>query len=105
MVVATCRLPGLFSIINFGRKELKQTGSGHFSCIGGYHSESNKALVLDTARFKYPPYWVDFDQLYDSINSFDIETGKKRGVLVLSKDPYKGWEKRDHDQLIADNLD
>ena len=91
-MLATCRLPGIYSIINFGRKELKQTGSGHFSCIGGYHSESNKVLVLDTARFKYPPYWVDFDTLYESVNSIDKANGKKRGLLVLSKDPYSAAE-------------
>lgn len=86
MVLASCRLPGMYSIINFGRKELKQTGSGHFSCIGGFHSHSQKILVLDTARFKYPPYWVDIDQLYNSVNSIDNNSGKKRGILVLSKD-------------------
>jgi glutathione gamma-glutamylcysteinyltransferase len=42
-------------------------------------------LVLDTARFKYPPFWVELEKLYDSINSIDNETGKMRGLVVLGK--------------------
>jgi len=37
-MIKTCsKIPGMFCIINFGRKELEQTGTGHFACIGGYH--------------------------------------------------------------------
>ena len=24
---------------------------------GGYHAERDMVLILDTARFKYPPHW------------------------------------------------
>jgi len=41
---------------------------------------------MDTARFKYPPFWVNIDMLYDSLNSIDKDAGKKRGFIVLSKD-------------------
>ena len=64
---------------------MDQTGTGHFSCIGGYDPETNKVLVLDTARFKYPPFWVDFDMLCKSLASLDIDTGKKRGFIVASR--------------------
>jgi glutathione gamma-glutamylcysteinyltransferase len=47
-----------FIIVNFSRTYLGQTGIGHFSPIGGYHKEKQLVLVLDVARFKYPPYWV-----------------------------------------------
>ena len=33
---ATCKIPNMYMILNFGRVELEQTGSGHFSCVGGY---------------------------------------------------------------------
>ena len=75
----------MYAIVNFGRKELEQTGSGHFACIGGYNSRSEKALVMDTARFKYPPFWVDVDQLYRSVCTTDKATGNNRGFLVLSE--------------------
>ena len=67
VVKATCTIPSLYCILNFGRNELEQTGSGHFSCVGGYDPLTQKVLVMDTARFKYPPFWVDADQLYESV--------------------------------------
>ena len=36
---------------------LLQTGDGHFSPVAGYHAGTDSVLVLDVARFKYPPYW------------------------------------------------
>jgi glutathione gamma-glutamylcysteinyltransferase len=71
--------------VNFGRQELEQTGSGHFACIGGFHPSSGRVLVLDTARFKYPPFWVEIEMLYNSINSQDMDSNKRRGFLVVSK--------------------
>ena len=44
---------------------LTQTGTGHFSPIGGYHAEKDLALILDVARFKYPPYWMPLPLLWE----------------------------------------
>lgn len=40
---------------------------------------------MDTARFKYPPFWVDADQLYESVRSMDNDANKMRGFMMLSK--------------------
>jgi hypothetical protein len=40
---------------------------------------------MDTARFKYPPFWVDADQLYESVRSLDKDANKMRGFMMLSK--------------------
>uniref|UniRef100_A0A0A9Z1L9 glutathione gamma-glutamylcysteinyltransferase n=1 Tax=Lygus hesperus TaxID=30085 RepID=A0A0A9Z1L9_LYGHE len=45
-------------VASYSRKSLNQTGDGHMSPIGGYHEPSDHVLILDVARFKYPPYWV-----------------------------------------------
>jgi len=58
-------------MVNVSRKILDQTGDGHFCPIGGFNNNAKKVLMLDTARFKYPPHWVDIDLLYDSIKSID----------------------------------
>ena len=42
-------------------------------------------LLLDTARFKYPPHWVDLNMLYDSMDTLDTETDTKRGFIILSR--------------------
>lgn len=73
-------------VISFSRKTLGQTGDGHFSPIGGFHPESNMALVLDTARFKYPSYWCSAKILYESLMPIDKETGLSRGYFLLSYD-------------------
>jgi glutathione gamma-glutamylcysteinyltransferase len=43
---------------------LPAAGDGHFSPIGGYSAREDMVLILDTARFKYPPHWVPLEMLY-----------------------------------------
>lgn len=60
-------------------KFLLQTGTGHFSPIGGYHAGKDMALILDVARFKYPPHWVPLKLLWEAMDHFDETTGQRRG--------------------------
>ena len=76
-------------IISFSRTALGQTGDGHFSPIGAYDEEEKQVLVMDTARFKYPSYFVDSRLLYDSMFPIDKATGKPRGYFILSKGSMK----------------
>lgn len=85
MIQASSKIHGFYSIVNFGRKELNQTGTGHYACVGGYHPASEKVLLMDTARFKYPPFWVDIDQLFQSVRSLDKDINKMRGFIMVSK--------------------
>ena len=39
-------------VVSYSRKQLGQTGDGHYSPIGGYHRASDQVLILDVARFK-----------------------------------------------------
>lgn len=73
-----------FLICNFSRKYLQQTGDGHFSPIGGYHAASDMVLILDVARFKYPPYWVPLQTLWSSMAVTDEKTKKSRGYFIVS---------------------
>ncbi|HEX7081589.1 MAG TPA: phytochelatin synthase family protein [Gammaproteobacteria bacterium] len=72
-------------VVNYSRRALGQTGGGHFSPIGGYHVPTDKVLVLDTARFKYPPHWVPVDLLFDAMEDEDRDTGRPRGWLLIDK--------------------
>jgi len=74
-----------FLVTSFDRASLGQTGSGHFSPIGGYHAPYDAALVLDVARFKYPPYWVPLRKLWDAQLVEDEVTGRSRGWFHLSR--------------------
>ena len=82
-------------VVSFSRRALKQTGDGHFSPVGAFNKESSKVLILDTARFKYPSYFADVDELYEAMKPIDKDTGLPRGYFILSRNcerklqPYK----------------
>lgn len=74
---------GSVVVVAYDRARLGQTGSGHFSPIGGFHSRRDLALVLDVARFKYPPHWVPVERLFHAMESVDPATGRARGFMTL----------------------
>ena len=84
-VEAATRSPERMLIASYCRSALGQTGAGHYSPIGGYHAESDRLLLLDVARFKYPPHWVPVSLLYGAMHDRDPATERPRGWLVLSK--------------------
>jgi glutathione gamma-glutamylcysteinyltransferase len=71
----------------YDRAAMGQTGSGHFSPLGGYHRARDLALVLDVARFKYPPHWVPAERLWRAMQGIDPATGRARGWLTLRRCP------------------
>ena len=81
VIEATTRDEPAVLIVNYSRRTLGQTGDGHFSPIGGYHARTDSVLVLDTARFKYPPHWVALDQLFAAMQALDGATGLPRGWI------------------------
>ena len=72
-------------VASYTRKVLGQTGDGHFSPIGGYHPARDLVLLLDVARFKYPPHWVPLAKLHEAMQPIDSESGRPRGWLVLKR--------------------
>jgi len=74
-------------VASYDRAGLDQTGSGHFSPIGGYHAARDLVLVLDVARFKYPPHWIPAERLWQAMQALDTTTGRSRGWLALRPDP------------------
>lgn len=57
--------------INYHRKELGQVGGGHFSPIGAYDPNTDSFLILDVAKYKYPPVWAPAKYLFDSMATYD----------------------------------
>lgn len=72
-------------IASYDRAGLDQTGSGHFSPVGGYHAARDLVLVLDVARFKYPPHWISAERLWQAMHAVDPATGRSRGWLSLQR--------------------
>jgi hypothetical protein len=52
----------------------------HNSPLVAYHKETDMILMLDTARYKYPPRWIKTADLYKAMNTADYFTGNTRGV-------------------------
>jgi hypothetical protein len=46
-----------------------------------YHAGSDSVLILDVARFKYPPHWLPLSQLWKSMLRHDPTTGEPRGFV------------------------
>ena len=76
---------GIHMVAAYSRKILGQTGDGHFSPIAGYHPQKDLVLLLDVARFKYPPHWVPSFLLWQAFEPPDPETNRSRGYVLLQK--------------------
>lgn len=74
----------------YDRAGLEQTGSGHYSPVAGWHEERDLALLLDVARFKYPPHWVPVPMLFSAMHALDPATGRSRGYLLLERSDASG---------------
>lgn len=81
----TCSTTDKVMVIAYSRQALQQTGDGHYSPIGGFDPDTNTALVMDVARFKYPSYWVPVDLLWDSLFPIDAVTKEQRGYYLLER--------------------
>jgi Phytochelatin synthase len=75
-----------FVIVNYQRKILGQLTGGHISPLAAYDEKTDRFLILDVARYKYPPVWVKASDLFDAMNTTDPSNGgKTRGFVVVGK--------------------
>ncbi|MGF6903494.1 hypothetical protein P3T22_004780 [Paraburkholderia sp. GAS348] len=72
-----------FALLNFRRMEIGEAGGGHWSPLAAYDAESDSALLLDVARYKYPAVWVPVTQLYAGALAVDNVSGLSRGMLIV----------------------
>ena len=77
--------PNARVVANFQRKLLGQEGGGHQSPLAAYDAASDSVLMLDVAKFKYPPAWIPLDELLAAMRDVDADTGKSRGLVVVEK--------------------
>ncbi len=73
-------------LINYCRNVIGQTGCGHFSPLAAYNKKADRFLIMDVARYKYPPAWVKANELYKAISvGKDTTSHLHRGYLIVSK--------------------
>ena len=59
---------------------------GHISPLAAFDAESDRFLILDVARYKYPPVWVKTVELFAAMNTTDSDNeNKTRGYVLVAK--------------------
>ncbi|MEA5508793.1 phytochelatin synthase family protein [Crocosphaera sp. UHCC 0190] len=83
-IIDNLKQPNNFVLINYLRHTIGQEKGGHISPIAAYHKESDRFLILDVSRYKYPPVWVKAEDLWKAINTIDSASNKTRGFVLVS---------------------
>lgn len=84
-VVANLKQPDNFVLVNYLRKSMGQEKGGHISPIAAYNEQTDRFLILDVSRYKYPPIWVKTADLWRSLATVDSVSGKTRGFVFVSR--------------------
>jgi Phytochelatin synthase len=75
-----------FVLVNYLRKVIGQQTGGHISPLAAYDAMADRFLILDVARYKYPPVWVKASDLFDAMNTTDaVNDNMTRGYVLISK--------------------
>jgi Phytochelatin synthase len=75
--------PGHFVIVNYQRKTLGEQIGGHISPLAAYDGKADRFLILDVARYKYPPVWVKTADMFAAMNTEDAANDNKTRGFVL----------------------
>jgi glutathione-S-conjugate glycine hydrolase len=74
-----------FVIVNYLRKAIGQEKGGHISPLAAYDVETDRFLILDVSRYKYPPVWVTASELFGAMNTIDADNHDRTRGFVLVK--------------------
>jgi len=85
LVAENLKQPKNFVVVNYLRKEIGQEKGGHISPLAAYNEQTDRFLILDVSRYKYPPVWVKTTDLWKAMATTDSASGKTRGFVFVSK--------------------
>ena len=75
-----------FVVVNYLRMAIGQERGGHISPLAAYDARGDRFLILDVARYKYPPVWVGAADLFDAMNTRDADNqNRTRGFVLIVK--------------------
>ena len=72
-------------LVNYQRSALGQPGGGHISPLAAYHAASDRVLILDVARYRYPAVWVRAEDLWQAMRTVDSSSGRSRGLVLIRR--------------------
>jgi hypothetical protein len=85
-VVARLDTADHYVLVNFLRSAIGQETYGHISPLAAYDAQSDRFLILDVSRYKYPPVWVSAKELFGAMNTPDgSNNGRSRGFVDISR--------------------
>jgi hypothetical protein len=71
-------------VVNYQRAALGQARSGHISPLAAYDAKTDRFLLLDVARYKYPPVWISAAELFNAMNTIDAgNESRSRGFVLI----------------------
>jgi Phytochelatin synthase len=77
---------GRYVVVNYLRAAIKQEKGGHISPLAAYDADTDRFLILDVSRYKYPPVWVETADLFAAMNTEDSDNeNKTRGFVLVSR--------------------
>lgn len=78
--------PNRHVIVNYLRKSIGQEKGGHISPLAAYDADTDRFLLLDVARYKYPPVWISAAELFNAMNTTDSDNqDRARGFVLISR--------------------
>lgn len=84
LVVKNLQQPSNFVLVDYLRKAIGQETGGHISPLAAYNEQTDRFLILDVSRYKYPPVWVKAEDLWKAMATVDSDSGKTRGFVLIS---------------------
>lgn len=84
LVIKNLQEPRNFVLVNYLRTAINQETGGHISPLAAYNEQSDRFLILDVSRYKYPPVWVKAEELWQAMATVDSVSGKTRGFVLVS---------------------
>lgn len=84
-IKSTIADPSKRLITNYGRKVIGQVGGGHISPAAAYDVDSDRVLILDVAKYKYPPVWIKLSDFHAAMMDKDTTSNLTRGIVVVSQ--------------------
>ena len=77
--------PNQYVIVNYLRRTIGQERGGHISPLAAYDADTDRFLILDVSRYKYPPVWVKAEDLFAAMNTPDSDNeNRTRGYVLVS---------------------
>jgi hypothetical protein len=84
LAIQNLKEPNNYLLVNYLRSTIGQERGGHISPVAAYHESTDRFLILDVSRYKYPPIWVSATDLWNSMNTTDSTSNKTRGFVLIS---------------------